>query len=203
MFKVLSLAILSAVLIGVVANPLPDPQPNLASRDLNSFIASAQTLESTCSVFLGEFYDTFPPNVTILQQIAGHIEDCSNAFGASVIQLASIIPTPAGAGKGLTTAQATTINNFVGTTGAVLSHLNQLQEDVGFFDGVAVSGLDGIYCHAVQDLALRSTTYLGLLVIFAPSTTFSGPWDSLHFQAVNGFTIFLSEDGFNCGGGSF
>ncbi|KAF9063089.1 hypothetical protein BDP27DRAFT_1368289 [Rhodocollybia butyracea] len=175
----------------------------LERRDISSFFATQVTLQNAANVFAADSYSgPFPPNVTALEGIAAHIKSCSDAFDAAIIQLASITPATLG-GSRLSATDAATLNTTYvpSTQQAILRNLNTLQAGEAFFEGVNNTPLLLImFCHWVGGLSRENAVFLGLLAQSAPSTDYASFWAGLGTSAASQYQIWLTEDGFNCGG---
>ncbi|KAF8145429.1 hypothetical protein K438DRAFT_1872123 [Mycena galopus ATCC 62051] len=195
---------LTALFFGAVANPDIQSNPaQLERRDITSFFASMTTLQNAANVFAQDFCCSgFTANDTLLDLIASHIKACSDAFDAALIQLASVPPPSVGVPP-LSASDAATLNTtFVPSIqSAVLGNLNSLQEGEAFFEFVNNdTALRVMYCHWIGVLALENKSFLGWLSISAPSSDYASYWSSLQTAAASAYTIWLTEDGFNCEG---
>ncbi|KAJ6512905.1 hypothetical protein C8R45DRAFT_329007 [Mycena sanguinolenta] len=207
MFKLMwKVSVLTMLFCAAVTNPdrdVPASPAELERRDETSFFAAMTTLQNAATVFSQDFCCSgFTPNDTQLELIASHIKACSDAFDAALIQLASITPASVGAPL-LTTADAATLNTtFIPSIQAdILNNLNDLQEGEAFFEFVNDNTFFRVmYCHWVGTLALENKSFLGFLAISAPSSDYASFWESLLTAATSAYTIWLTEDGFNCGG---
>ncbi|KAJ7679077.1 hypothetical protein DFH06DRAFT_504936 [Mycena polygramma] len=210
MLKLLYIPVLAAMFFrGAVADP--DPQSHsahLERRDTASFFATQVALQNAANVLaqdgggccLGT--SPTPPIIAELELIATHIKACSDAFDNATIQLASIFPGIGSSGV-LSAEDAATLNTtFVPSTqAAILNTLDGLQSGKAFFEFVNNNRLLlTMYCHWVHILSLENASFLGLLVLAAPSADYSSYWGSLESNAAFQYNIWLTEDGFNCGG---
>ncbi|KAK7033401.1 hypothetical protein R3P38DRAFT_2922494 [Favolaschia claudopus] len=175
----------------------------LGNRDVTTFFAAMSALQNAANVFKQDFCCSgTTANVTALQIIAGHIKACSDAFDAALIELASINPTSLSTPP-LSASNAATLNStFVPSIQtAILNNLNTLQAGKAFFEFVNNNRLLLVmYCHWVGVLAVENKSFLRQLVVSAPSSDYSSSWASLLNSATSAYTIWLTEDGFNCGG---
>ncbi|KAJ7261706.1 hypothetical protein B0H12DRAFT_1231363 [Mycena haematopus] len=187
MFKVLwKIFVLTTFLFcGAVANPDLQTNPaQLERRDITSFFAAMTTLQEAATL------------------IASHIKTCSDGFDAALIQLASVTPPSVGVPP-LSASDAATLNTtFIPSIQAhILGNLNNLQAGEAFFEFVNDNTFFRVmYCHWVGILALENKSFLGVLATSAPSSDFGSYWESLLVAATSAYTIWLTEDGFNCEG---
>ncbi|KAE9405411.1 hypothetical protein BT96DRAFT_972557 [Gymnopus androsaceus JB14] len=206
MVKLVSVIMLATIQIGsffggaAVANPLA--AETLERRDISSFFATQVTLQNAAIVFSKDSYSgAFPPNITELEGIAAHIKSCSDGFDAAIIQLASI--TPVTGTSLLSASDAATLNTTYvpSTQQAILRNLDTLQAGEAFFEGVNNNHfLFTMFCHWVGGLSRENNIFLGNLIEAAPSADYSDYWQELLATAASQYQIWLTEDGFNCGG---
>ncbi|KAJ7133108.1 hypothetical protein C8R44DRAFT_771922 [Mycena epipterygia] len=168
----------------------------------SSFTAAMIDLRNAANVFATDRYNgPFPPNVTALEGIAEHIKSCSDAFDAATIQLAAVLTTPLGAS--LSQSDAATLNTVYlpSIQQDILGNLDSLQAGQAFFEGVNNNHLlSTMYCHWVGILSLQNTGFLSSLAFAAPSANYTSDWEQLASNAASQYSIWLVEDGFNCGG---
>lgn len=201
MFKSIRLSVLLAVQLGswVVAN---QDSTSLERRDTASFFAAEATLINAANTFAADRYSgAFPANIPELEGIAAHIKACSDAYDASLIQLASIT-SPTFSTPLLSPADAATFNaTFVPAHNAILANLNSMQAGKAFFESVNNNALLlTMFCHWISGLSREVDVFLGRLTVAAPSTAYSIYWAQLKSTAAFQYQIWLDEDGFNCAG---
>ncbi|KAJ7709505.1 hypothetical protein B0H17DRAFT_228191 [Mycena rosella] len=203
MFKSVCVIVLAAVHLGsfygVTANPDPPTLGTLERRDTSSFFASQVTLQTAANVLAADHYSgAFPPNIPELEGIAAHIKNCSDAYDAAIIQLATTV-----LGGFLTASDAATLNTTYVPSSllAILANLNTLQAGKAFFEGVNNNPLLlTMFCHWIGDLSRHTNVFLGRLTVAAPSADYAASWSQLQSTAASQYQIWLTEDGFNCGG---
>ncbi|KAJ6590990.1 hypothetical protein DFH09DRAFT_191369 [Mycena vulgaris] len=189
MFKVIGVIVLAVQLVSfcehgtfcaVAANSDPVAPGTLQRRDSSAFFASQVTLQNAAMVFAADHYSgAFPANVPELEGIAAHIKSCSDATDAAIIQLAALTPN----------------------LQAILSNLNTLQAGKAFFESVNNSPLLlTMFCHWIGGLSRQNDVFLGRLTFAAPSADYSSYWAQLQSNTEFQYQIWLTEDGFNCGG---
>ncbi|KAJ7906933.1 hypothetical protein B0H13DRAFT_1880157 [Mycena leptocephala] len=161
----------------------------------SSFTAAMIDLRNAANVFATDHYNgPFPPNVTALEGIAEHIKSCSDAFDAANIQLAAVLTTPLGAS--LSQSDAATLDTVYlpSIQQDILGNLNSLQEGQAFFEGVNNN-------HLLSTMGpLESSDEWDLHMSPVQSANYTSDWEQLASNAASQYSIWLGEDGFNCGG---
>jgi len=100
-------------------------------------------------------------------------------------------------------SEAATLNTtYVPSTQQdILVNLNFLQSSQAFFESVNGNELlFTMFCHWVGGLYRQNNVFLGILANAAPSADYSDYWLELQATAASQYQIWLTEDGFNCGG---
>ncbi|KAJ7729314.1 hypothetical protein B0H16DRAFT_1776052 [Mycena metata] len=197
MFKFLGVAMLAAAQLG----SLPLARAS-GPFDTSNFFTSQINLQNAANVFGKDSYSTFPADPSQLGAIASHIKACSDAFDNAIISIAAISPLQIQEGPLFSESDAQTLNTTYvpSTQQTILGNLNSLQAGKAFFESVNNAPLFlTSFCHWVGTLAEENRVFFNLLIVSAPAD-YQPYWQQLQAQAATAYNIWLTEDGFNCGG---
>ncbi|KAJ7832900.1 hypothetical protein B0H14DRAFT_2802333, partial [Mycena olivaceomarginata] len=134
--------------------------------------------------------------------IASHVKACSDLYDAAIISMAAISPLQFPSGPLFSDADAQLLNStFVPVTQQIiLSKLDNLQAGKAFFESVNNAPLFRTsFCHWVGTLAQENIAFLDSLIVSSPAA-YQPLWEQLRTEAITQYNIWLTEDGFNCGG---
>ncbi|KAJ7021166.1 hypothetical protein C8F04DRAFT_1141742 [Mycena alexandri] len=202
MFKLLGVFMLAAAQLGslrVVANPVVRAS---GPFDTSNFFTSQINLQNAANVFGKDFYNTFPADPSQLGTIASHIKACSDAFDNAIISIAAISPLQIQEVPLFSESDAQTLNTTYvpSTQQTILGNLNSLQAGKAFFESVNNAPLFlTSFCHWVGTLAEENRVFFNQLIVSAPAD-YQPYWEQLRAEAATAYNIWLTEDGFNCGG---
>ncbi|KAF7344080.1 hypothetical protein MVEN_01697600 [Mycena venus] len=174
----------------------------VAAFDTSNFFTSQGNLKNAAIVFGGDSYNTFPADASQLGAIASHVKACSDLYDAAIISMAAISPLQFPSGPLFSDADAQLLNStFVPVTQQIiLSKLNSLQAGQAFFESVNNAPLFlTSFCHWVGTLAQENIAFLDSLIVSSPAA-YQPLWEQLRTEAITQYNIWLTEDGFNCGG---
>ncbi|KAJ7121915.1 hypothetical protein C8R46DRAFT_1254259 [Mycena filopes] len=170
--------------------------------DTSNFFTSQVNLQNAARVFAGDSYNTFPADPAQLGAIASHIKACSDLYDAAIISLAAISPLQIQHVPLFNDTEAQLLNTtYVPATQlAILNNLNILQAGKAFFESVNNAPLFlTSFCHGVGSLAAETRVFMNSLIVSSP-VAYQPYWAQLQSDAAFQYNIWLTEDGFNCGG---
>ncbi|KAF8175659.1 hypothetical protein K438DRAFT_1770955 [Mycena galopus ATCC 62051] len=154
----------------------------------SSFFASLITLQNAAVIFSGDSYSgAFPPNLPELDAIAAHLKNCSDAFDAAVVQLASIpqLSPPDAAIPNST--------NILFSQQAILDNLNELQATKATFEAIINDPFVLLtFCNSVKDLSHQNDAFFGRLTLIAPSSDYAAFWFQVQENAAVQYHIWLT-----------
>ncbi|KAJ7121916.1 hypothetical protein C8R46DRAFT_1148895 [Mycena filopes] len=173
-----------------------------AAFDTSNFFTSQVNLRNAAIVFAGDSYNAFPADAAQLGAIASHIKTCSDLYDASIISIAAISPLQIQEVPLFNDTEAQLLNTtYVPATQATILHnLNSIQAGKAFFESVNNSPLFlTSFCHWIGTLAGNTRVFMNLLIRSAPAA-YQPYWEQVQADAAFQYNIWLTQDGFNCGG---